>query len=128
VRRIALQGTLQIVERTVEVVPVLAQERLSEQDFDRCIGARPSAHGRFRVAHVARIAFCARKLKIALRQGRGGGRIFRGGGERGAKPAQFGHGRIVPPSRQALEHQPIVLRQIGDAVRRCHGSPKQKPS
>ena len=127
-RRIALERALQIVERTVEVVPVLAQKCLREEDFDGCIGAMPSAHGRFSVAHVARIAFRARELEIALRQRGGSRRIFGGGGKCGTQLAQFGHRWVVPPARQALEHQRIVLREVGSTVRCCRGSAQQKPS
>jgi hypothetical protein len=106
-------------------VAVLPQQAAREQDLGRRIVAGPRPQRRFGVADVARIAFRAGEVEVALRESGRDDAVFRRSRERGAQLSQLRHGRVAATRGQPLEHRRIVFGDVRSAPD-CRGCAQQQ--
>ena len=126
---VRLQRELEVLQRLLEIVAVLAQLAVQHQHLDRRAGRLgPGPHHRLGITDVARISLLHRQLEIAPREPAGCLDIVGRRGHGGTQPAQL-RGRRVPPfAGKDLQDHVVVAGQkrCGDsALRSKPGKAKQ---
>jgi len=120
VLRVAFRRCGKILQRAVEVVPVLTQLAAYDQDLGVLSCRRiPRAKRRIRVSHVARIALGHREIEIASRKPDCRRRVRGCGCDLSPQASELGGNRVGGANRQPLEHHRIVARKVRNRTR--HG-------
>jgi hypothetical protein len=114
--RIERQGRCEIVQRGLEVVPILAQHPAYGKQLCRQRFREAGKHG-FGIADVARIAAGHGQVEIVLGEPSGRPWVVLGGSHGRAQGEQFAGTGVAGTRRQAFEHFGIVTRLARRGVR-----------